>query len=196
MIFVSSKISDGNMLSLGNRKRFFKKIGINPKKIAEVKQVHGNKVLLIDNILNPNIEADGLITNKEGLYLTLKVADCMAISFYDHKHNAIGLIHIGWKGLENKIIKRAVEIMKQNFDTNPKEVIINISPSIGPCHYRMDLWTEAEKQLKETGVLIKNIHNPKICTYENKDYFSHRRSEDTNQPEGRFVTIIGLNHVN
>ncbi|MBI3103607.1 polyphenol oxidase family protein [Candidatus Daviesbacteria bacterium] len=177
--------------ALANREKFFKKIKINPKKLAEVKQIHGNKVIKIDNVPLEIIEADGLITNKD-IYLMIKVADCMAISFYDKAHKAIGLIHVGYRGLDNGIIKKAIKSLEKNYKTNPKALIVKFGPSIGPCHYRLDIWKEAEKQLIKTGVLPENIDNPKICTYENKNYFSHRRSVDKNQPEGRFVTIFGL----
>jgi len=200
MIFITSKVTDGNMsLVLGdpkealeNRKRFFKNLGINLKNVAEVKQVHGNKVIIIDQIPNPKLKADGLVTNKEDIYLMLKVADCLAIGFYDPKHHAIGLAHVGWQGLEKEIIKEIVENMKDNFDTNPKELFIQISPSIGQCHYRSDLWTKAEKQLISCGILKENIDNPKICTYESEEYFSHQRSKNRNLPDFRFVTILGL----
>lgn len=203
MIFISSKVSDGNMSinygdsqkALANRKKFLKKSGIDPKNVAEVKQVHGNKVILIDKNIDPETEADGLITNKD-IYLMMKVADCITIGFFDLKHHAIGLIHVGFRGLENGIIKKAIESMKQNFQTRPKDLKIKISPSIGPCHYRLDLWADAEKQFICCGVLKENINNPKICTYESKKYFSHRRAKDKNLPDYRFATIIGLNNVN
>lgn len=192
MIFASSKVSDGNM-SLENRKRFLKKLGINFKNIAEVKQTHSNKIILVGNYPNPIMEADGLITNRKDTCLLMKTADCMAIGFLDFKHNAIGLIHAGWRGLENEIIKQALEKMKQSFDTNPKDLTVKISPSIGPCCYRMNIWQEAENQLTKSGILLENIENPKICTYESREYFSHRRSDDQNSKEDfRFVTIIGL----
>lgn len=196
MIFVSSKISDGDMKLLENRKRFFKELGINPKNVAEVKQVHGNKIIYVDTIPNPDTETDGLITNKAETYLLIKVADCIPLGLHDPKHNAIGLIHVGWQGLETGIIKNTVKEMKKHFSTNPKDLTTQFGPSIGPCHYRMDLWKETEDQLVSCGVLKKNIHNPKICTYESKDYFSHRRADDTNKKDSRFVTILGLENAN
>lgn len=194
MIFITSKISDGNMQLLKNRERFFKKLGI--KNVIGVKQIHGNRVVFVDKVMDPEIIADGMITNNSGINLMLKVADCIPIGLYDPIHQAIGLIHAGYKGLEKGIIKNAIQAMKKNYKTNPKDLIVQFGPSIGPCHYWMDIWTEAEKQLENYAVLKENIDNPRICTYESSDYFSHRRSEDKNQPEGRFVTILGLNHAN
>lgn len=200
MIFISSKISDGNMDSrfgspkevLKNRKKFFKKLKINPKKIAEIEQVHGNKILYISNIPDPTIKADGLVTDKKDLYLMLKIADCMAISFYDPKNNCIGLAHAGVKGLSKGIIKNIINNMQENFKTNPKDLLIKISPSIGPCCYYTDIWKEAKKQLQENEILLKNINNPKICTYHSNDYFSHRKAEDFNQSDYRFISVLGI----
>lgn len=200
MIFASSKSSDGNMSFvhgnlkevLKNREKFFKKLKINTKKVAEVKQTHNNKVLVADIPPNSSTEADGLITNKENVLLMIKIADCMAISFYDSKHKAIALIHAGFRGLENGIIKNVISLLEKNFNTDPKDLLVKISPSIGPCCYRMDIWQEAENQLVGLGLLPKNIDNPRICTYESKEYFSHRRSANTKTKEDRFVTIAGL----
>lgn len=204
MIFISSKVSDGNMTFsredskkvLENRKKFFKRFGINHKKIAEVKQVHGNKIVIVNKISTKIAEADGLITNNPEIFLMVKAADCHQIGIYDPIHTAIALIHAGYKGLGKRIIKKAIDDLKKNFKSNPKDLIVQFGPAIGPCHYRMDLWTETENQLISLGVLKKNIYNLKICTYESKDYFSHRRSEDTNTPDYRFVTILGLKNVN
>ena len=190
MIFISSKVSDGDMLVLKNRKKFLNKMGI--KNIVEVKQIHGNSVVLVDKVSSPDIVADGMITKSGGINLMLKVADCIPIGLSDPKHQAIGLIHVGYKGLEKGIIKNAIKSMENNFRTDPKHLRVKFGPSIGPCHYRMDLWKEAENKLKSFGVLKENIDNPRICTYESKNYFSHRKAMDNNEPEGRFVTILGI----
>lgn len=201
MIFViTSKVTDGNMdFRFGNpkevaknRKKFFKKLKINPKNIAEINQIHGHKVIYADIVPDPKIEADGLITNKNNLYLMIKIADCMAISFYDPRNNCIGLAHVGFRGLEKEIIKKVVQAMQKKFNTNPKELKITISPSIGPCCYKTDIWKEAEKQLIAEGILLKNINNPKICTYHTNKYFSYRKSEDKNEKDYRFISILGI----
>lgn len=205
MIFVSSKSLDGNMSllhgdfkkALENRQSFFKNLRIDTKNIAEVTQVHGNKVLRVNKVPNRKLEADGLITNNQNLYLMIKIADCMAIGFIDSIHNAFGLIHAGKKGLEKEIIRKTIEGMIENFGTDPADLIIKISPSIGPCCYDLDIWQGAEKQLEENGVLQKNINNPKICTYESKEYFSHREAANKQSPDDfRFVTILGVKNVN
>ncbi len=200
MIFITSKTSDGNMsifcgdptTALNNQKKFSKKLGIDYKNIIELKQIHGNRIIKIDQPTVKINRADGLITNRPKLYLMIKAADCHQIGFYDPKNKAIGLIHAGFKGLKKGIIKKVIEKMAKFFKSDPKDLIVKLGPSIGPCCYRMDIWKKAEKQLTDCGVLEKNIGNPRICTYESEDYFSHRRAEDKKENDFRFMTILGL----
>ncbi len=200
IIFATSKISDGNMdlrfgdinQTLENRKRFFKTLGSNIDQVIELNQVHGNEIVYVKDLTQNNLEADGLITNIPNLFLMIKAADCHQIGFYDLNNQAIGLIHAGWRGLEKGVIKNAVNKMAQKFGSNPKGLIVQFGPAIGPCCYRVDIWQQAEDQLINASILKENIHNPKICTYENKDRFSHRKSADNGLEDLRFVTILGM----
>lgn len=57
----------------------------------------------------------------------------------------------------------------------------------------LDLWKFTEDKLKEQGVRSENIENQQICTYENKDYFSHRRFENEKLANDyRFATVLGI----
>jgi len=168
--------------------------------------------------LDSALKVDALITNEINIYLFLLTADCLPISLYNPKNKAIGLIHAGWKGLDLGIINNTVQTMGTEFGTKPNNLLAFIGPSIGPCCYEnsptfepknnpkwqpfikqendnfsLDLWSYAEKQLKDAGVLVENIENPKICTYHSDEYFSHRRAEDQKLPNDyRFATILGI----
>ncbi len=201
IVFATSKVSDGNMSiyrgdinqAIKNKEKFFHTLNIDPRNVVELEQIHGKKIIKLDKVVTKIKEGDGLVTNKQGIYLMIKAADCNQIAFFDVKNNAIALIHAGAKGLENGIIKKTVVSLKKYFGSNPKDLIIQFGPSIGPCCYRIDIWQEAKNQLIACGILEKNIDNPRICTYENKDYFSHRQAENEKLPEDfRFATILGL----
>ncbi|MBI3485601.1 peptidoglycan editing factor PgeF [Candidatus Daviesbacteria bacterium] len=205
--------------ALENRKKFARKNDFDENSIVSVNQIHGNKVLKVSNKDGGReIDADGMITNQKGIYLIKKLADCLSIAFYDPKNQAIGLIHAGWQGLDKDIINNVVLQMKRNFRSHSENLIVQFSPSIGPCHYGgppqlrntkdpkwkkyiakdvdenygIDLWQFAKDQLINLGVLEENIYNPKLCTFESKDYFSHRRSQKTNEPDFRFATMLGI----
>lgn len=205
--------------ALINRKKFAQKNKLDPQKIISVNQVHGNKVLKVcDKDSNQEIDADGMITNQKGIFLIKKIADCLAIAFYDPKNQAIGLIHAGWQGLDKDIINNVVLQMQRTFRVHPENLIVEFSPSIGPCHYGgpiklrqskdpkwqkyiakdadenhgVDLWQFAKNQLIKLGVLEENIYNPKICTFEENKFFSHRRAQKNNEPDFRFAAILGI----
>lgn len=202
LVFLTSTAEDGNMSFLRgepkqvlkNRQKFLNKFNIDISFVIDTRQIHSNKIIKITKTsLGKSLpEADGLITNQPNVYLMIKAADCHQIAFYDPKNQAIALIHAGFKGLEKDIIKNTIKELEKNYKSQPKDLIVKFGPSVGPCHYRMDLWKEAEDQLKSLGILPKNIDNPRICTYHNKEYFSHRRAEDKNQDDFRFATVIGV----
>lgn len=201
ILLVTSKVSDGNMSiycgdfdqTTKNKKRFFQKLKIHLESVVELKQVHGNKIIKLDKVTSEIKNADGLVTNKQNIYLMIKAGDCHQIGFYDPKNHAIALIHAGSKGLQKGIIKKVIINLNKNYDSNPKNLIVQFGPSIGPCCYKTDIWQEAENQLISCGVLKENINNPRICTYHNKEYFSHHQAENENLPNDyRFTTVLGL----
>jgi copper oxidase (laccase) domain-containing protein len=78
--------------------------------------------------------------------------------------------------------------MRQRFGTNAAECLAFIGPSIGPCHYEMDIWSGIETQLRETGV--RDIHNPRVCTACHLDrYYSYRAEQGQT---GRMLAILAL----
>lgn len=81
---------------------------------------------------------DGLITNEKGITLVTYFADCTPLLFVDTKNKAIGATHAGWRGTVGKIGKITVERMKEEFGTNPKDMVVTIGPTIGRCCYEVD----------------------------------------------------------
>ena len=66
--------------------------------IASMEQTHSDVSIEVDT---PGIyKTDGLMTNKKKLALVVKTADCMPVIITDEKK--IGIVHIGWKGLEQR----------------------------------------------------------------------------------------------
>lgn len=220
ILFSCSKAKGGDMLKEQHRQGFLKHLNIDPKNLITVHQVHGTSVIKISKPeeISPNTKADGLIANRPGIYLGILTADCLPIAFYDPIHNAIGLIHAGWKGLDQNIVHSLIQAMQNHFGSNPQDLLVEIGPSIGPCcyilsdlkqkddpkwqpyigkdpdgSYILDLWLLAENQLVENRVLKENIANPKICTYHTNQYFSHRKVMDKKlSQDPRFITILGI----
>lgn len=104
------------------------------------KQEHTTNVVKItEGNKNDNFTSvDGFITNLANIALLTKTADCQAILLYDPVKKVIGNIHSGWKGTLNKIIVNAINIMTNDYNSNPKDIIACISPSILKCCFEVD----------------------------------------------------------
>lgn len=102
-------------------------------------QVHGNTVAVVTKKdSGKTIEnCDGLITNDPNIYLSVSVADCIPLALYDPVTKSIGLLHAGWRGLNNGIIKKVVGLMVENFSTDPGDLLSEIGPHICQRHYEI-----------------------------------------------------------
>lgn len=142
----------------------------------------------------PYTDVDGLITNEPGVVLATFYADCVPLYFVDTKNKAIGLSHSGWKGTVGRMGQATLQLMTEEFGTNPTDVVAAIGPSIcqdcyevsedvaeqfadefrnyqdeilinkGKGKYLLDLWKANEIVLTEAGVKKDNIAVTNICT--------------------------------
>lgn len=168
------------------------------------KQCHGITVARIteSNHDTMPIDTDALITNVPGLAIGVLSADCVPLLFYDPVRRAIGAAHAGWKGTVAGIGSATIRQMQLGFDTNPKDIIVCIGPSISSKHFEVgeevanrfleigledciskpegakphiDLWKANEQLLLRAGVLKTNIEHALVCTFENiQDLYSAR----------------------
>lgn len=83
-------------------------------------------------------DVDGLITNEPNIPLVIFGADCVPVFLLDTKNKAIGMAHCGWKGTGERMAERILQEMIDAFDTDPKDVVAAIGPSIGKCCFQVD----------------------------------------------------------
>ena len=207
-----------------NRNRVAKAVGLELKDFVYPIQVHGVNVPRIyeddrgKGTLSLNdafANTDGFITNTPRLCLMTLAADCVPIIFFDPVAKAIGVAHAGWKGTVNQIPKYLINRMEQEFNTNPKDLIVGIGPSGGPSRYEVgndvveeasknfriadvikningttffDMWEANRLTLIESSVNPINIETSDICTIShNEEFFSARHGDG-----GRFAAGIYL----
>jgi hypothetical protein len=169
-------------------------------------QIHSDLILKVDEMPKERPEVDALITNKKGLPIGIKVADCQGILLFDPKRNAVGAVHSGWKGSAQNIIGKTVKRMAEEFGSDPGDILAGITPSIGPCCLEftdpkkelpefmhpyirgknLDFWSLSLRQLNDAGV--KSIEIKAECTKCHPDRFYSYRNKDT----GRMAAFIGL----
>ncbi len=181
--------------------------------VAMSKQVHGVDICSLTAPLKSdlyNSGFDAFTTNQHAIALGIQHADCQAAIFFDPKKNAIACAHAGWRGSCQNIYKETILRMKERYGSMPEDLIVCISPSLGPekaefIHYEQELpkefwpfkdknnyfnfWEISQWQLQEQGILPKNIEVAGLCTYsDSAHFFSHRRDKVT----GRHLTVVWL----
>ena len=95
-------------------------------------------------------DTDGLITNVKGLPIVIFYADCVPILLYDPVKTVIATVHAGWRGTVGNIVGKAVYMMAENFNTNPRDIIASIGPSIGPCCF--ETGEEVREEFSKAGL--------------------------------------------
>lgn len=122
-------------------------MGINPKEIFSNIQQHSRNITIIKDLnqgdkyeigrVIPN--NDGLITDLKNIALISKYADCTPIILYDPIKKVHANIHSGWRGTLKKIGSNGVEVMVNNYNSNPKDIIAILGPSIGKDDFEVDI---------------------------------------------------------
>ena len=185
------------------------KYNLYSKNIALCNQIHSNKVRFITK---PGIykKTDGLVCNIDSnVILLIQTADCIPIFIIDESMGLISLVHSGWRGTYHNIIAFALSIF---FDKGSKknDIKVYLGPSIRQCCYEvkkdvskyfdekyiinknnrsyLNLADKIKDDIVFKGVNIDNIYTSKICTIENRKYYSYRRDNNDN---GRMYSIIG-----
>lgn len=99
-----------------------------PEDAASVERLH-NRLRLI--------EADAMVTDMPGVALCWSFGDCAPVLLYDPQHQAVGLIHSGWRGAAAGIVPRTLAAMGERYGTDASEVIMGVGPAIGACCYEV-----------------------------------------------------------
>lgn len=186
-----------------------KRLKINPHEIYSCKQTHTDKIAYCHGkngdkfIYGRNFkDTDGLVTDKKNLALLIKFADCTPIVLYDKKREVLSIIHSGWRGANKKIPEKALEKMKREFKSDPKDIIAYIGPSIDIENYEVGeevyeefkIFNNRDKFFKkiggtwhlsmvdvnkeillDAGIEEKNIDKSSQSTYVNLNLHSARR---------------------
>ena len=189
---------------------YLKNYQVNADTVVNVRQVHGDRIIYAHSQGIPITEADGIITNVPNLPIAVRTADCSPVFLYDARRQAIGVVHVGWKGTQKRIVIEAIIEMNRRFKTQADDLKVVFGPSICPKHYEvgkefLDFFPEdtielngklyfdnfrvTQKQILSLGVPQENISNCKICTWEDERCFSYRRQ---GAQAGRMLSVIML----
>ncbi len=174
-------------------------------------QVHDNKIgIVTKNDMGKGFDrtsdikgVDGLATGERGVTLVTFYADCVPVLLYEKNGRAMASVHSGWRSTLKGITSEAVRALKDNFDTEPENLICVIGPSLGKCCFEVDedvyeefaarfcndkyyqpmehgKWKIGLREIikdtaQKAGIPEENIYTVSICTKCRNDlFFSYR----------------------
>ena len=117
--------------------------GISRENFFQIHQVHGDRILTIDAAASQTFdhqprEYDAIITNRPGLALCVKTADCVPVLMVDTEKRIVAAVHAGWRGTALNISGKVLRSLSEQYGTRPRDVQAAIGPAIGACCYEVD----------------------------------------------------------
>jgi polyphenol oxidase len=162
-----------------NRLRFVGAVtGSRETPLRTVRQIHSNRSVTATQIAGETIaESDGLMTGQAGMLLGIQTADCIPVLVADPTRRAVAAFHAGWRGTAARIVELGVGRMKQEFGSDPADLIAAIGPGIGPCCYTvgievLDRFTEEFSYASE--LFSQELVNPESLPDDSNTHFDLR----------------------
>ncbi len=122
-------------------------LNIKPSILYNGFQTHSNNIAIVKNMdqgLEHEFgryfpETDGLVTALENIALITRFADCTPIILFDPIKKVHANVHSGWKGTLQRIAANAINIMKNEYNCDPGDIISIIGPTIGKDEFEVDI---------------------------------------------------------
>ncbi|MDP8212291.1 MAG: peptidoglycan editing factor PgeF [Candidatus Zapsychrus exili] len=201
---------DQGDLSEDQKKYLSVKLGFDVPAVVNIRQVHGNRVVLVDEKVDKYRaeEADAIITDLKNVPIAIRTADCLPVFVYSPAHEVVGIIHAGWRSTHKEIIKETLSLMSKEWKTEPHDIKMAFGPAIrvDSCDveqsfkkyfdeevvkkgdkYYFDLAQANKNQALKLGVKEDNIFDCGICTFKSQNYFSFRGGD---VDKGRMISLM------
>jgi hypothetical protein len=188
----------------GEIERFLHKLICTERKLVSLSQNHGDECVILTSKddLRKKQAGDAVFTNRDDVFISVEVADCLPIYLWHAQKKMVGLVHAGWRGTLLGVSQRSIKIALQEFGGSPGDFTVMIGPCIRSCCYRvsaevgilfqpecispgekggfmLDLVEANMKQLRACGVEDNKMFVTEGCTFCNNDLFhSYRREKE------------------
>jgi YfiH family protein len=200
------------------RSNFGKHPELKKFKLISLHQIHSDIVHVITGVSTRKKSGDAMLTDRSGILLAIKTADCLPVLMADKDGKAIAAAHCGWRSTGQRLVQKVVEGLRKNFGCDPSSLLVAFGPSIGGNCYEvgaevkeefgktglegkafrahpfrrtkflLDLQLSNRLQLLEKGVEDSNIFVVDICTHCDKGFLSYRRDREA---KSRMFSFIG-----
>jgi YfiH family protein len=120
-----------------NKRRFQSSLGASDLTLVSLHQIHSDVVRTFDSAPAEQCKGDASVTNRPGLLLGIRTADCAPVLIVDPKKRVVAAIHAGWRGTLQRIVTKAIGQMQMQFGSRPRDLCAAIGPTIGGCCYEV-----------------------------------------------------------
>ncbi len=175
-------------------------------KFVFLDQAHGGNIVILEeeNDFKRDgfyrfLNADGVMTRIKGVMLLAMSADCLTVFF--KARDWVGLVHAGWRGTREQIVKKMFLRVSEKAGCKPQEVGVSFGPCIRRDSYEVgtefktffpkrsfrekggkiyfDLAAENKRQLVEAGADREIMRDWGIDTFsESRDFHSFRKEKE------------------
>lgn len=158
---------------------------------------------------------DALYTKEANIVLCTFTADCVPLMFYNEKANIIGVIHSGWKGTVQEIVKKTLSHIIETESCSAEDFHVYIGMALSQKRFEVDedvyqLYDDlgyadpfisyhentnkyhidnqlvVKTQCEQIGIPEKQIAIDRTCTYDSEVGFSYREDKQA----GRHLAFI------
>ena len=120
-------------------------LGLRGSALYTVRQVHGNRVLIVDSELRQRrpdsaarVEADALVTRLPDTALGVLTADCLPVVLYALDTPLVAVVHAGRMGTFHRIVGAVLSAIRRRFGVSAVRMQALLGPAIGACCHDLD----------------------------------------------------------
>jgi len=162
--------------------------------LADLHQVHGNDVVVARGAVD-RAAADALVTDRPGVVLLVRAADCIPVLLVDADAAVVGAAHSGREGVVLGVVAETVRRMRSlgaerirawvgphvcgacyEVPAELRDAVPAVEPATGATTSwgtsALDLGAGVRAQLEREGVEVEEVGR---CTREDPALYSHRR---------------------
>ena len=189
------------------------RLGLDQFHAACLKQVHGNGVVVVRDLVAGRPEGDALVTTTPGILLAIATADCLPVLLRASRPQAcVAAVHCGWRGLRAQVVDATLKVMRDELGVRAGDVSACLGPAIEMRCYEigpevqvpfgdrsitrtgerlhLDIAAEVRMQLEAAGLAASRIAHVDLCTRCHPDlFYSYRRD---GARTGRMINFVGL----
>lgn len=139
---LGTHVGDDPASVAANRAALAQALGARPVFLS---QVHGSRLLMLDDYSADEQVADAAMTRQRGLACTVMVADCLPLLMTDRLGSRVAAVHAGWRGLAGDQGLGVLEASCQAFlseglgtgPTKAADLLVWMGPCIGPLAFEV-----------------------------------------------------------